>query len=84
MREPIAENPDQPPNCSEVTTKKAENNDAAHQQDELDHADPGAGLQTAGADIEPDDEGHEDGTEGDRYAGDNVEQGAEAISCTAE
>jgi hypothetical protein len=64
--------------------EEAEDNDTAHQQDELDHADPGTGLQTAGADIEPDDEGHEDGAEGDRYAGDDVEQGAEAISCTAE
>jgi hypothetical protein len=53
---------------------EAQDDDTAHQQDELDDADPGAGFQAAGADVEPDDERHEDGAEGHRYAGNDVEQ----------
>ena len=42
-------------------------------------------LRPAGTHIEPHDEGHENRTEGYRYAGDNVEQrAADAINCTAE
>ena len=53
---------------------KPQDNDAGYQQHELDDPDPGAGLETAGANVEPDDEGHENTAEDHRHAGDDVEQ----------
>ena len=55
--------------------EESQENNTTHQQHELDNANPCAGLEAAGADVEPDDKGHKDTAERHRYAGNDVEQG---------
>ncbi len=52
----------------------AQQNDTQHQQDELDHADPGTGFETARHHIEPDDKRHEQQTGRIGHARHDLEQ----------
>ena len=54
-----------------------EDHDPAHQENELNHADPGAGLEPAHADLKPDDETRKNGPVGGRQSGEVMKQGSD-------